>query len=281
MKTNRFQNVVNFLSIVLLGTSTLSAQINYNGGTYIQDFNGLPLSNDSTQDVFELVTGRGPHAFNDLVNLTPTGMDGWYFGNPGGSSSNTEFRAHNGSRAGNSGRGVISFGTDSDIDRALGALPTGNQISHFGFLLTNNTGQTLEQMTISFTGEQWRKGNTVDVNYLNFEWGYGAALDDGIFVTDLDLRFSRVNNLGSEVPLNGNDPVNQQFFSKTITGIGWLPGDMLILRWTAVDFAGQDDGLAIDNFSFSAAIPEPSTSVVLALLIGVCGLTHRNRRRCN
>ena len=49
-----------------------------------------------------------------------------------------------------------------------------------------------------------------------------------------------------------------------------LAGSTFYLRWADPDDASADDGLAIDNFTFSA-IPEPSVYMLLGVGILLCG----------
>ena len=80
----------------------------------------------------------------------------------------------------------------------------------------------------------------------------------------------------TEVGINGNDPLNQVPRSHTITGLNWAAGATLIIRWTGQDLTGQDDGLAIDGLSFSAAVPEPA-SLVSAVVAGIALFGLRRR----
>ena len=61
----------------------------------------------------------------------------------------------------------------------------------------------------------------------------------------------------------------------TISGFVWQPGELLVLRWSDPNHAGNDHGLSIDNLSFSA-VPGPGAGTLLgAGLI----LSARRRRR--
>jgi len=250
--------------------------LSYTGGSYFQDFDGLPMEDPATGLSTITLSGKGPHALNGVLGTT--GMEGWTFGNPGGSSGNTEFKAHDGSFASSAGRGVVSFGANGTSDRALGQLPTGNQISAFGVTMRNDSGATLTQFSVSFTGEQWRRGDSA-ANTLFFSYSVGQdnINDETGFVGAPTLDFLTPNmQATTEVALNGNDPANQQFLSDTISGISWMPGELLTLRWRTDELSGQDNGLAIDNLSFTAAVPEPTSLTLLGLGI-VCMLVRRKQ----
>lgn len=290
-----------WISLVVLfaaGSLVNGAPLSYTGGTYTQNFNGLPTS-DGFFPPSKVITGRGPFDMNMPAdpNMPTTGMEGWTMSNHSGSSANTEYRAHAGELAGATGRGVLSFGLDNDSDRALGILATSAAISRFGLSLVNNTSGPLTQLDIEFTGEQWRRGNVpTPGNALQFAYAITSnaahnintgdpTADPGgpaIFAGVSELSFASPNLQATptEVAINGNLPLNQVSRSHSITGINWGVGQTLMLRWTGQDISGQDDGVAIDNLSFSASqviIPEPAA----ALLAGFagCGLFAMRRWR--
>ncbi len=228
--------------------AAVSAQIAFKG-SLLQDFNGLGASGSMT------LSGRGPHALNGVLGSVD--VPGWSGANFLGTSSNTEFRAQDGSLAGSAGRGVVFFGTDGSSERALGALPTSNQISSFGVVLVNMTASTFAEVEISFVGEQWRAGTADVPNVLQFHYGFGDSIEsatNGFPSLDFATPFLG----GGEVALDGNDPANQTSISATLRGISWGPGDSLVLRWDMTEFSGQDNGLAIDDVSV-VAVPGITT----------------------
>lgn len=249
------------------------AQISYSGGVYAQEFDTLPITTGAGSDAI-IVPGRGPHALNTAFGVS--GLDGWYGANPSGSSTNTEFRAQAGNLGGGSGRGVLSLGAAGSSDRALGALATSNQINSFGAVFINDTADTLTEFTLLYTGEQWRRGNVPAPNALFFFYGLGSSIDDATTAFGgLDFVAPNTQAAPTEVALDGNDPLNSLLVSATVTGLNWLPGTSLAIRWNAQDQSGQDDGVSIDSLRFSAAIPAPGAFT----LLGVGGLVALRRRR--
>jgi hypothetical protein len=243
-------------------------QANFNG-TYFQDFNSLGQGGTAT------IAGPGPHAINGV--LGSTGMDGWYGANFFGSSTSTEFKAHNGSLGSSAGRGVVFFGAEGSSERAVGALPTSNQIPSFGVVLTNETPEAFQSLNISFIGEQWRAGGVNIPNVLSFRYGFGTSLTDAA-TSFSALNFAAPILSGGEIALNGNDPANQIALSSVLTNLNWAPGQSLVLRWDIADLSGQDNGLAIDNLSLEGVVPAPGAMGLLGVL-SICGIRSRNRRR--
>ena len=260
------------LAMCAATTSVEGAALSYVGGTYTENFDSLPSTGSGT------LPGKGP---NYLVPgwTGASGLTGWQGAiDVASTGTNTEYRAQNGSGSGSAGRGLNSFGTTGSAERALGALPTSNQIPFFGLVLQNNTENTLTQFTLSFTGEQWRRGDTSPQDKLLFS--YGLASDISASLTSYAaLDFAAPTSAPLNSALDGNLPANQTFKSATITGLTWGVGQTLVLKWSAPDITGQDDGLAIDNLSFVAhAVPEPA-GLTLALLAAAGALGAVWRRR--
>jgi DNA/RNA endonuclease G (NUC1) len=246
-----------------IGSSSAGGSYNYAGGTYAQDFDTLPASG-----TFTFATS-GPFGFKDTQpnGVGALGMTGWSFVRYAGTGSAALFRVDDGSL--NNGS-IYSYGAGTSTDRALGSLASVTTISRFGFTLVNTTGQTITQFTITYTGEQWRRGSAA-ANVLTFAYAVGAAdiNDSGATFTNVAALnftglFTNTTTTGT-IPVDGNASANRVTgITSTVTGITWAPGQSLVIRWTDVDDTGSDDGLAIDDFTFTTPVAgAPAAPAVL------------------
>ena len=216
------------------------------GAVYFQNFDGLP--NSGVASAFPL-TGAGP--FNLSASpISGTNLTGWQFYKIGGSGSNAVFSTGTGS---NNNGDIYSFGSSGSTNRALGSLPTSGATYAIGFLITNNTGTTLNAFTVSFTAEQWRNGGSNISNIWTFKYKIGSSfstINQASLSTNANLNFSSVISSASIAVLDGTVSANQSLRSYTITGITWNNGDQLLLRWDDAAHSNSD-AMAIDNFSFA------------------------------
>jgi predicted extracellular nuclease len=243
------------------------AQVSYTGGSYTQTFDTLPASGTFT------LSGNGPFAL-DGAPVNASGLTGWSFVKYAGSGGNAIFLVGTGT---NTAGGVYSFGATANTERALGSLGSGGVASRIGVTFTNNTGGTVTQFTLSYTGEQWRRG-TAAANKLTFAYALGATdLNIGAFTAVPALDFTAPTTTGSGIPLDGNAAANRTAISAIVTGLAWAPGQTLVLRWTDVDDSGSDDGLAIDDLTFSTAaslIPAVAVTLPANGAVNILGSTN-------
>ncbi len=244
----------NAASLTLAALVTPSGAISYAGGSYGQNFDSLPASGTFT------LASNGPLALN-AAPINAAGLGGWTLAKYSGTGTVALFRVDAGS--GTSGS-VYSYGSASAGDRALGSLSSGTTIPRFGVMFVNNTGQTITQFSLSYTGEQWRDGGgsvPEPANKLTFEYALGATdINNGTFVpaTVLDFTAPQVTPGTTDIVLNGNTAANRVAVANTITGLNWGPGQTLVLRWSDANDPGDDDGLAIDDLTFSTPVTPES-----------------------
>jgi len=263
-----------FPAFTILAAASAHAQLSYDtiGSVYTQDFNTLIQSGSGT------AAGHGPIDITTGNLLASGTLAGWSFSNYGGDGTGTEWRATNGGSSGSAGRGVNSFGLTGDSDRALGSLSTSAQINRFGLTIQNNTGSTLDAFSLSYFGELWRSGDSGVTNTLTFSYAIfssNPSIEGSGFSDISSLNYAATSFDPFNTAVNGND--HSTAISGGVSGLAWNPGDYLVIRWTAGQEVGQDNGLAVDNVTFSAsAVPEPTTWALLG--IGAAGAFALRRR---
>ncbi len=260
MKTNSLVSirlVVVALAFSLVAIHSLSAQVLYGGGTYQQNFNTLantPTSTTTTEQTFTWTN-----------NST---LAGWY-----ATRTDTAFEDTYSTSAGVANApsgGLLSYGPNANSDRALGAL--GNRAYSWGVRLVNDTGITLTEFTVSYTGETWLQlANTRDIytSYQIFNSGDGS-LTSGTYTGISELTYTSPGGTST------NGFITSSNLSHTVTGINWEHGQELWIRFNNQQVSAAS-GVAMDDFSFSA-IPEPSTYALLGLGLGALVWLRRRQR---
>lgn len=259
---------------VLALAGTASAQVSYTGGSYTQNFDTLPNA------------GTNPLAWSNNVTL-----QGWYGrrNNTGGPFDIDQIRHDTGTS--NSGA-LYSYGNAAgNTERALGSVASGTPNTLiYALVLTNNSGNTLTEFTLDYTGEQWRDGgaaagqpaavlNVLDLDYGIFAGAFNSTIIDEVAPGFTDLTgsfdFTAIQSTTTAGALNGNSAAFRTTGrGGTVSNITWLPGETLVLRWRDVNNFGNDQGLALDDLTFSA-IPTPGATA----LLGLAGIAALRRRR--
>lgn len=139
--------------------------------------------------------------------------------------------------------GYWGFGSSGEF--CLGALRSGttDEIT-YTVSFTNNTGSTIQSLTISWDYEQWR------------------------FVNSSGWDCSGTGQLSGNTTLNGKDFTgNSSGTSGTVTttavtafnltGLNIANGQSFGIQWVTTDGPSSDNGVAIDNFSISATSGAP------------------------
>lgn len=181
---------------------------------------------------------------------------------------------------------LYSFGATNGEDRALGSIASGTSGTlYYGLRITNAGTTAITALDISYVGEQWRNGGNTTQHKLAFEYSTTAA---SIGATSGYTAFGALDFTGpvatsSAAAVNGNNLSNQVSLSGLITGLNILPGESIRIRWVDLNDAGNDHGLAVDNFSLTARfapqgaeIPLPAAAVMGPGLLAA-GLLRRRR----
>ncbi|HEX8460718.1 MAG TPA: hypothetical protein VF623_04790, partial [Segetibacter sp.] len=230
------------LIFLLLSLQKINSQVsitNISSG-YVQDFNSLASTGTSA---------NLPQGW--FLLETPTSTT---------SSANSQYTADNGGL--NSGN-TYSYGTTGATERAFGTLLSGSLAPTIGAAFTNNSNSTITAFTIIYKGEQWRLGAAGRVDRLDFQYSLNAtSLSAGTWINEDNLDFTAPITTGTVRELDGNDATNQGQKTATISNVSIAPGSTFYIRWTDFNASGNDDGLAVDDFSmtFNGIALQPCTA---------------------
>lgn len=219
-----------------------SAQVPLSGGTYLQNFDGLP-------------SAVGNNTWENNTTLL-----GWYAASQGQAASQagyTNIIGNNGSL--NTGALYSYTNAAAPSDRALGSASSGTPANiAYGVRFVNDTGVPLTNFTVSYTGEQFRNGGNATPQPLAFSY----RIDSGITSSDPAntqswtaeplLNFISPTVGATAAALDGNAAANRTVISGIVlSGFVVFPGQEIFLRWLDVNDAGNDHGLAIDDLAVS------------------------------
>ena len=207
-------------------------------GSYTQNFDSLSMKSQ-----------------NNLWRDNST-LPGWYAAKSISPANITNYIASDG---GDTAGSLYSFGSSGSSERALGSIPsnTTGDIA-YGLCFTNDTGNSVTNFIVTYTGEQWRNGGNSGgggANTLTFWYQVSpsaltdpepAILTNWTQVTNLNFVSPTV--LAPGMPLNGNDSTNRQIFTSVlIPGLIVIPGQNVFFRWRDINDTGPDQGMAVDD----------------------------------
>ena len=252
------------------------------GETISQNFDGLPSAGTTS------LTGSA--TVGNQVGVP--GVGGWELAKVGGSATvdatlNTAY---------STGGRFYAMGTVVG-ERALVALGSGSFFGASGTSLINDTGMAIEGFAVSFASEIWGVQGTTTAtaseDRLAFAYGFsgGLATAANYLSSPALVAFAALDAVSPASQavtgaVSGTDPARlrdgngegfRRVVSGTVSGISWEPGQTLFLRWSDADTSGFDAMMGVDDFAFTAAVPEPSSSVLGA--VAAVGLLSRRRRQ--
>jgi endonuclease/exonuclease/phosphatase family metal-dependent hydrolase len=236
--------------------TSANAQIAMSGGMYSQSFDSL--------------ANNGTPAWTDNSTLP-----GWYISKSVAPNDVTSYAAGTGS----SGTGAIySFGASGSNERALGSVASGTPGNFaYGVRFTNDTGSVQSNITVFYTGEQWRNGGNTNAQKLAFSYRVGSspitnsdAVNASSWTPFTNLDFTTPTTGSTAGALDGNNPANERAFTNVVlTGVVIQPGQEIFLRWFDANDTGNDHAVALDNltvgFSASTNSPSPASAPVITL----------------
>lgn len=240
----------------VFAATPVSSQILISGGTYSQNFDSLATSGTA-------------NSWTDNSTLP-----GWYAStNAGGGKLGgvSLYRADSGSSMAGA---LYSYGASASTERALGSIGSGTPGNFaYGVRFTNDTGSAQSNITVSYTGEQWRNGGNASqaAQKLTFFYQVGAV---GVALTNSDaanaqtwtsfsaLDFSSPTTNNVAQALDGNNPTNRTVFTNIVlAGVAVLPGQEFFLRWFDTNDSGNDHALAVDDLTVSfSSTNSPTTN---------------------
>ncbi len=262
------------VSLIVSGASVCRGALAVGfSGTYSQDFTGLASE-----------TGTGVSWENG------TTLDGWSLFDKNDSAI-TSYNVGPGSSIIGS---FYSFGSTDANDRALGGVGSGG--TYFGspasdavagyiaVALKNLSGSSYTEFTIQFRGEQWRNGGNTTAQSMVLQYGFGDTFTEVNSWTSPGGTFDYASpvHTGTAAAVDGNVAGLVSGLGGTIGSVSWSENQTLWVRWREYNDAGNDHGLAIDDFSVTA-VPEP-VNVALAVFGGISAgawgvRRYRNLRR--
>ncbi len=268
-----------WLTVISIGGFSSTSQavivLTPSSTSYSQNFGSLPT------------TGTSNAWAND------TTLPGWFlFRQPAPGTAITAIAADNG---GSTTGTFFSYGTTGSNERALGGVGSGGTYwgspgnpavaGWIAAAFTNDAGATITSFTLTFDGEQWRNGGNATPQTMALQYGFGATFGAVTWITpggNFDVTSPTVG--ASAATLDGNAAANRLANrGGTITSLAWTTGSTLWVRWIENNDAGNDHGLAIDNFGISTvltAVPEVSSVLMLSVAaLTAIGFHSRVRRR--
>jgi hypothetical protein len=236
---------------------------------YSQNFDTMTTSATSTLPTGWGFTATGTNAGGDPANpstaLTATSQDAGTTGTGVISSA---------SAGGNYlfVNGVLASGTD----KAIGMLNSGSWTSPKGLIfgLTNNTGTTITDLTLTWNDEKYRSGTR------QWDWTTGFSTNGGTSYTSAPTGAQTYAADANNTTVS--NPPTQIAKSVTLTGLNLASGGTLDFEWILTGLAGSTNGqgLGIDDFTLTATLaPVPEPGTFAAGVLALCGLLGVQRSR--
>jgi hypothetical protein len=157
--------------------------------------------------------------------------------------------------------GFYTYQCNSDGNIKLGSRPSntsggtaGSGQSHIGLRLRNNTGSTIESITVTYTGYQLSLAQNGAGNTNSFTFSYQSAatvssLTAGSWTSVAALNYNSPNDAAAGSNQVSGYPCTVSQTLSSCIAVSITDGNEIMLRWTDINNTNNDHHLAIDNIS--------------------------------
>ena len=239
-----------------------------------------------TQNFNTLATSGTTNTWTDNSTIA-----NWYSQRTG---TGTKYAADAGT---NNAGNLYSYGTGTNSDRALGTVGSGNvaagNFAH-GLQFQNLTGQTITNLNVTYTLEQWRDGgnNPAVAQAITFYYKTSSSQITALNPSN-NTGWTQVTGLTLNSPtytttaaaLDGNVPANRISASNIpIPALSFLNNYYIMLKWEDPQHTGNNHGLAIDDVTITYGTSNsqnPSISNANTLMSGIYTLTVTDANGCS
>jgi len=216
------------------------------GTSYTQDFNALASS------------GTG------LTWTNNTTLTGWYAKTSAGSGTN--ITTYDTTTGGSAAGALYSFGVagaNAVTERGLGMVVSnafagtadGVRSGYYGWRLKNTTGATITSITVTWTGEQWRKAANAASHNLRLFYQTGTTVTDltaGTWTTASSTFTGPLFDATAAATVDGNLAANRVAGISAVITVTIAAGDEIMLRWGDLNDGGNEHVMCIDDVTVVA-----------------------------
>jgi hypothetical protein len=215
--------------------------------TYSENFNSLPQSASSQEDPW----------------TDDSTLPDWFAENEEVETLNIRYGSSR-STGGSSSSGLYSFGDRTIPEMALGVITSNSSEDiTFGTKYVNQSGETIESVTVTYTGEQWRISNGQQPQVLGFSYLVSGSdptiaiperTGGYVYVPELYFTSPKFDTTGLVLAgatgqsMDGNLTENRTQITFTFN-VSVADGEYILLRWYKENSSKIEFALAIDDLS--------------------------------
>jgi hypothetical protein len=173
--------------------------------------------------------------------------------------------------------GFINIGAEASSDRTLVLRRAFSFHGAFGAVFRNDSGATLQNFSVGYTGEQWRRHGDGIATSLYFEYAVMASVDGLDIDSDPEgwtrvnaLEFVSPNIIGGNSGLNGKLGMQRTVLAPTAFSAVVPVGHYLVIRWYQ-DRSASDGtlnstarhALGVDSMSLAVDAAPPALAIAI------------------